>query len=47
VFIDDLPRNVAAAEARGWHAIHHRDAAPTRDGLRAIGVRLPRPFAPE
>jgi len=47
VFIDDLPPNVAGAEARGWRAIHHRDAAATRDRLRAIGVRLPPPFVAE
>ena len=26
VFIDDLPPNVAGAQACGWQAIHHRDA---------------------
>jgi 2-haloacid dehalogenase len=47
VFIDDLPPNVAGAQACGWHAIHHRDPAETRRQLRALGVRLPAPFALE
>jgi FMN phosphatase YigB (HAD superfamily) len=45
VFLDDLPRNVEAARACGWHAIHHTDAALSRQQLRALGVRLPPPFA--
>ena len=45
VFIDDLPPNVAGAQACGWQAIHHRDPAETRRQLRALGVRLPAPFA--
>jgi FMN phosphatase YigB (HAD superfamily) len=45
VFIDDLPPNVAGAKARGWQALQHRDAADTRRQLRALGVRLPAPFA--
>lgn len=47
VFIDDLPPNVAGAEACGWVAIHHRDAGTTLRRLRALGVRLPAPFAAE
>jgi len=47
VFIDDLPPNVAGAQACGWQAIHHRDAAETRRQLRSLGVRLPAPFASE
>jgi 2-haloacid dehalogenase len=47
VFVDDLPPNVAGAEACGWRAIHHRSAAATREQLRALGVRLPAPFAVE
>ena len=47
VFIDDLPPNVAGARACGWQAIHHRDAAGTCRRLRALGVRLPAPFALE
>jgi 2-haloacid dehalogenase len=47
VFVDDLPPNVAGAEACGWRAIHHRSPAGTRERLRALGVRLPAPFALE
>lgn len=47
VFVDDLPPNVAGAQARGWRAIHHRDPAETRRQLRVLGVRLPAPFAVE
>jgi len=47
VFVDDLPPNVAGAQACGWRAIHHRDPAGTRRQLRALGVRLPAPFAVE
>jgi FMN phosphatase YigB (HAD superfamily) len=41
VFVDDLPPNVAGAVACGWHAIHHRNPAETRERLRAHGVQLP------
>ena len=47
VFIDDLPPNVAGAQACGWQAIHHRDPVETRRQLRTLGVRLPAPFAME
>jgi FMN phosphatase YigB (HAD superfamily) len=47
VFIDDLPSNVAGAQACGWHAVHHRDAVETCRQLRALGVRLPAPHALE
>jgi FMN phosphatase YigB (HAD superfamily) len=47
VFIDDLPPNVAGAQACGWQAIHHRNAVETCRQLRALGVRLPAPFALE
>jgi FMN phosphatase YigB (HAD superfamily) len=47
VFIDDLERNVAGARACGWNAIRHESPAATRHGLRALGVRLPEPFAEE
>jgi len=47
VFIDDLPQNVAGAQACGWRAIHHRDPVGTCRQLRALGVRLPAPFAVE
>jgi len=47
VFVDDLPPNVAGAEACGWRAIHHRSPDETRRRLHALGVRLPGPFAVE
>jgi putative hydrolase of the HAD superfamily len=47
VFVDDLPPNVAGAEACGWRAIQHRSPAETRRRLHALGVRLPAPFAVE
>jgi len=47
VLVDDLPPNVAGAEARGWRAIHHRNPAETRQRLRALGVHLPAPFDAE
>jgi len=47
VFIDDLPPNVAGAQACGWQAIHHREPVQTLRQLRALGVRLPAPFALE
>jgi FMN phosphatase YigB (HAD superfamily) len=47
VFIDDLAPNVAGARGCGWHAIHHVSPASTRSALRALGVRLPPPFAGE
>ena len=45
VFIDDLERNVAGAQACGWTAIHHLSPLETRRSLRALGVRLPESFA--
>ena len=47
VFIDDLKRNVVAARDCGWGAIHHVNPAGTRQELKAMGVRLPRPFDTE
>ena len=47
VFIDDLEPNVIGARACGWQAIHHRQPRTTREELRALGVRLPAPFAIE
>jgi 2-haloacid dehalogenase len=44
VFIDDLERNVAGAQACGWNAIHHSSPLETRRSLRALGVRLPDSF---
>ncbi len=38
VFIDDRRENIAAAEARGWQGIVHRDHASTVSALRALGV---------
>ena len=38
VFVDDLPANVEGARAVGMHAIHHRSAAETAAGLRALGL---------
>lgn len=41
VFIDDRAENIAAAEARGWHAIHHAGAVSTFRALRALGIDTP------
>ena len=38
VFIDDVTRNVAAATALGWNAIHHTSAAQTEAKLRELGL---------
>jgi FMN phosphatase YigB (HAD superfamily) len=38
VFIDDRADNIAAATARGWHGIVHRDFAGTRAALRELAV---------
>lgn len=38
VFLDDSARNVQAARALGWHAIHHVDCADTVKQLRALGL---------
>jgi 2-haloacid dehalogenase len=38
VFIDDAPRNVAAAAKLGMHALHFRDAALLRAELVALGL---------
>ena len=38
VFIDDRADNIAAACARGWHGIVHRDYPTTLAGLRALAV---------
>ena len=40
VFIDDLPPNIAAAEARGWRGILHQDESTTRERLQQLGVFL-------
>ncbi|MEK6349275.1 MAG: HAD family phosphatase [Burkholderia sp.] len=38
VFIDDNPRNAAAATALGWHGIHHTSVEATEARLRELGV---------
>jgi 2-haloacid dehalogenase len=38
VFIDDVRRNVDAAHALGWRAIHHTDPAATAAQLRSWGL---------
>ncbi|MDB5767400.1 MAG: HAD-superfamily hydrolase, subfamily variant 3 [Collimonas fungivorans] len=38
VFIDDAQRNVEAARALGWRAIHHTDPAVTATQLRKWGL---------
>nr|WKF57442.1 Alpha-D-glucose 1-phosphate phosphatase YihX [Paraburkholderia busanensis] len=38
VFIDDNLKNVDAATALGWHAVHHTSAAQTEAQLRELGL---------
>lgn len=38
VFIDDVRKNVDAAQALGWRAIHHTDPAATAAQLRSWGL---------
>jgi HAD superfamily hydrolase (TIGR01509 family) len=38
VFVDDHPRNVEAAQARGWHAVLATDAGAIQRGLAAHGL---------
>ncbi|WP_240950812.1 HAD family hydrolase [Collimonas pratensis] len=38
IFIDDVERNVLAARALGWRAIHHADPAATAAQLRDWGL---------
>lgn len=40
VFIDDLPGNVQAARAQGWHGIHFESAQQLQAQLRTLGLRL-------
>jgi putative hydrolase of the HAD superfamily len=40
VLIDDMPGNVEAARARGWHAIQFRDAAQCEEELKACEKKL-------
>lgn len=42
VFIDDNPKNAAAAAAAGWHGVHHTSAADTEAQLRALGFAIGR-----
>jgi HAD superfamily hydrolase (TIGR01509 family) len=37
VYLDDRPENIAAGQARGWHAILHESAGKTREALAALG----------
>jgi FMN phosphatase YigB (HAD superfamily) len=41
VFVDDRADNIAAAQARGWQGIVHRNPAATRAALAALGVAAP------
>ena len=38
LFIDDRAENAAAAEQRGWRAIHHTGLASTLAQLRDLGL---------
>ncbi len=38
VFIDDLPANVAGAQARGWHGIVYTDIDELKTALADLGV---------
>ena len=38
VFIDDVPANVAAAQAAGWQGVHFTDAAQCERDLRQAGL---------
>jgi len=40
VFIDDSEKNVAAAEAVGFHGVHFTDAAALRAELHALGLPI-------
>lgn len=42
VFIDDRAENIAAARARGWHGIVHRNFNDTRQALLRLGVEAAR-----
>jgi 2-haloacid dehalogenase len=37
-FIDDNPKNAAAATALGWHGVHHTNAPQTEAKLRELGL---------
>jgi putative hydrolase of the HAD superfamily len=38
VFIDDHPKNIEAADARGWNTVLAKDSASVADGLRGHGL---------
>lgn len=38
VFLDDMPANIRAAEARGWQAVHFTQASAAREELVARGL---------
>jgi 2-haloacid dehalogenase len=38
VFIDDNAHNAAAANALGWHGVHHTSNASTDAKLRELGL---------
>jgi len=41
LFIDDLPTNITAAEAHGWHGIVYTGKDDLFDRLRAFGIEVP------
>ena len=38
IYIDDLSENIAAAAARGWHTIEHRNGKDTAEVFEYLGV---------
>ena len=38
IYIDDLSENIAAAAARGWHTIEHRNGKDTAEIFEYLGV---------
>jgi 2-haloacid dehalogenase len=40
VFIDDNVKNARAADALGWHGVHHRSAEETGAKLRELGLPI-------
>ena len=38
IYIDDLSENIAAAAARGWHTIEHRNGKDTAEAFEYLGV---------
>ena len=48
VFIDDLPPNIEAARACGWHGIVYHRGLDLRCELRSLGIKLaPSPLSPK